>query len=95
MKTQVSSFAAPAKRMMPAVGAAFLALALCLAPATAFAQGSDTGSVRGAVMDEQDRPVANAQITITNTDNGYSRSMQTDDSGNYVFQSLPVGPYTL
>jgi hypothetical protein len=46
-------------------------------------------------MDEQGRAVIGAQVTITNADNAYSRSSKTDESGNYVFQSLPVGRYTL
>ena len=75
------------------VGVTFLALALCLAPAV-FAQ-SGTGSVRGAVMDERGAAVVTAEVTITNADTGYSRSVKTDDSGNYVFQSIPVGRYTL
>src|SRR5262249_51299378 len=92
MKNQASSFAAPAKRMMSGVGLIFFLLALCV-PA-AFAQ-SDTGSVRGAVMDERGAAVVGAEVTITNADTGYSRSVKTDDSGNYVFQSIPVGRYTL
>src|SRR5215831_3002409 len=93
MKNQASSFAAPAKRMTWGVGVTFLLLALCVAPA-AYAQ-SDTGSVRGAVMDERGAAVVTAEVTITNADTGYSRSVKTDDSGNYVLQSIPVGRYTL
>lgn len=54
-----------------------------------------TASVRGAVTDEQGNAVADAVVTITNTDTGYSRSDQTDKDGNYGFQSLPIGRYTL
>jgi hypothetical protein len=75
------------------IAVTFLMLVLSLAP-IAFAQ-TDTGSVRGAVIDQQGRPVNGAEVTITNTDTGYSRSVKTDTDGNYGFQSLPVGPYTL
>jgi hypothetical protein len=92
-KTQVSTFAAPAKRMLSGVGAAFLVLVLSVAPAV-LAQ-TDTGSVRGTVTDPQGRVVADAQVAITNADIGYSRSVKTDSSGTYVFQSLPVGRYNL
>ncbi|HEY6185659.1 MAG TPA: carboxypeptidase regulatory-like domain-containing protein [Terriglobales bacterium] len=68
-------------------------LALCLAP-TVFAQ-TDTGSMRGTVTDAQGRAVTDAQVTITNADTAYSRSVKTDADGNYVFQSIPVGRYTL
>src|SRR5215472_4374801 len=68
-------------------------LFISLAPAV-FAQ-TDTGSVRGTVTDPQGSVVANAQVTITNADTAYSRNMKTDSAGNYGFQSLPVGRYTL
>ncbi len=80
------------KLVLFAVGVTWLAL--CLAPAM-YAQSSGTGAVRGAVTDEQGHAVANAQVTMTNMDTAYSRTVNTDATGNYVFQSLPVGRYTL
>jgi hypothetical protein len=96
IKIQTSSFPfSPARQTMAViVGVACLALALNFAPA-AFAQGSDTGSVRGAVMDQEGNAVANAEVTITNVETGYLRSEKTDTGGNYGFQSLPVGRYNL
>ena len=81
------------KTLALTVGVACLMLALNFAPA-AFAQ-ADTGSVRGTVMDAQSRPVAGADVAITNTNTGYSRSVKTDENGSYGFQSLPVGQYNL
>src|SRR5215472_16083499 len=72
---------------------ASVVLFISLAPAV-FAQ-TDTGSVRGTVSDAQGRVVAGAQVTITNADIAYSRSVKTDSAGSYVFQSLPVGHYDL
>src|SRR5438552_8002388 len=94
-QTSSCSLGVAAKKLivMLGVGVAWLVLALSLAPA-AFAQ-TDTGSVHGTVMDAQGRAVAGAQVTITNTDTGYSRSVNSDADGNYGFQSLPVGRYTL
>jgi len=66
---------------------------ITLAPAV-FAQ-TDTGTVNGTVMDEQGRAVAGADVTIANPDNAFSRSVKTDTVGGYVFQSIPVGRYTL
>jgi len=68
-------------------------LFISLAPAVS-AQ-TDTGSVRGTVTDPQGSVVANATITITNAEIAYSRVVKTDNAGNYVFQSLPVGRYSL
>src|SRR5215813_13508571 len=55
---------------------AWLVLTLCFAT-TLFAQ-TDTGSVRGTVTDEQGRAVPQAQVTISNTDTAYSRSVKSD-----------------
>jgi hypothetical protein len=68
-------------------------LALCVAP-TVCAQ-TDTGSIRGTVMDAQDRAVSGADVTVINTETGYTRSVKTDADGSYGFQSLPVGRYSL
>jgi len=81
------------QRMLLRAGVMFLVLALSLAPA-AFAQ-TDTGSVRGTVTDQQSRVVTDAQVTISNADIAYSRTVKTDSAGGYVFQSLPVGRYNL
>ena len=70
-----------------------LVLALGLVPA-AFAQ-TDTGTVRGTVTDQQGGAVTDAQVTMTNMETAYSRSVKTDADGNYGFQSLPVGRYSL
>ena len=86
-------FGVPAKVKIFLMGIAVLVLALGLAPA-AFAQ-TDTGSVRGTVMDSQGGVVTKATVTITNTDTGFSRSVTSDENGNYGFQSLPVGRYSL
>jgi len=71
----------------------WLVLALSLAP-TVFAQ-TDTGTVRGTVTDQQGSAVTGAQVTITNAETAYSRSVKSDADGSYGFQSLPVGRYTL
>ena len=94
IKRQASSLVVPVKRpMMLLVGVTCLVLALSLAPAV-FAQ-TDTGSVRGTVTDEQDKAVTGVDVTMTNVDTAYSRSTKTDADGNYGFQSLPAGRYTL
>ncbi|HXB21725.1 MAG TPA: carboxypeptidase regulatory-like domain-containing protein [Candidatus Solibacter sp.] len=81
------------KLMMLGVGVTCLVLALSLVPAV-FAQ-TGTGAVRGTVTDDQGKAVAQAQVTMTNAETAYSRTVNTDANGNYGFQSLPVGRYTL
>ena len=69
-----------------------LVLVFGVAPAV-FAQG--VGSARGTVMDASGVVVAGADVAITNVDTGFSRTVKTDPDGNYGFQSLPIGRYTL
>ena len=49
----------------------------------------------GTVTDSSGAAVANAKVTITETNTGVSHTSQTNDSGNYVFPDLPPGTYTV
>ncbi len=81
------------KRMGLAALVTWLVVALSFS-ATVFAQ-SGVGSARGTVTDAQGGTIPQAQVTITNVETGYARTENTDANGNYGFQSLPVGRYTL
>jgi hypothetical protein len=70
---------------------AFLVL---LSISTVFAQ-QGTSAVRGTVKDPQGNLVAGATVTLTNTGNSSSRTATTTDSGNFSFESVPVGDYKL
>ena len=52
-----------------------------------------TGSLVGTVTDSSGGTVANAKVTITEVNTGISRTMQTNESGNYTFPSLEPGVY--
>ena len=67
-----------------------IAMGLCLssmAVAPALAQ-SATGSVAG-------HAAAGSEVTITNPDTGFSRSVTADADGNYRFPFVPVGNYNV
>jgi hypothetical protein len=81
------------KRTELAVLATLLVLALSVAPALLAQTG--VGAARGSVTDEQGGRVTGATVTMTNTDTGYSRSQKTEADGSYVFESLPIGRYSL
>ena len=49
----------------------------------------------GTVTDSSGAAVANAKITITETNTNVSRTSETNESGNYVFADLPPGTYTV
>jgi hypothetical protein len=66
---------------------------LCLA-APGFAQVT-TATVVGTVTDNTGAAVVNAQVEITNADTGLARGGETNTSGQYRFDLLPIGDYVL
>ena len=54
-----------------------------------------TGSVVGAVVDPSRSAVPSADVTITESETRVERHTQTDTLGNFTFNALPPGTYTL
>src|SRR5208282_4214943 len=54
-----------------------------------------TGTIRGTVADPSGAVVPGAKVTATQSDTHISRSMTTNESGDYEFPALPVGRYTI
>ena len=52
-----------------------------------------TGSISGLVTDSSGAGIPRASVTVTELDTGLSRSLTTDEKGNYRVLSLPVGRY--
>ena len=69
---------------------AFLSLTFC--PAI-FAQS--VSQISGTVRDASGLGVPAAQVMVTQTDTGVTRTTATGASGNYSLPSLPVGPYRM
>ena len=63
-----------------------------LLPATIFGQ---TAELRGTVSDATGGVLVGAIVTITNTDNGYTRSYTTDAVGAFRAPALQPGPYKI
>jgi len=56
------------------------------------AWAQQAGSIRGVVYDDDfDAPLARAEVTIVETD----QTVTATDQGNYVFNEVPAGMYTL
>jgi hypothetical protein len=71
-----------------------VALALMvLIPQIASAQA--TATLNGVVRDTSNAVIPQATVTLHNTDNGTERQSLTNDSGLYVFVSVPPGEYIL
>jgi hypothetical protein len=54
-----------------------------------------TGSIFGTVNDQTGYALSNATVTVTNVLTGIVNNAQCNDSGNYIFPSLPTGDYTV
>ncbi len=54
-----------------------------------------TGSISGTVADETGAVLPGVEVTVSNQDTGFSRTIITDDRGAYRAPSLPVGPYEI
>jgi hypothetical protein len=54
-----------------------------------------TGALRGRVVDPQEALVANASVSLTQAETSEKRSTTTNDSGEFLFEGLEPGAYTL
>src|SRR5260370_17295642 len=72
---------------------AVLALVLCSAVG-ARAQVT-TAAVRGTVTDDQGAAIAGAEVTITNVDTSFNRTLVTGIDGEYNFPDLPLGHFQI
>lgn len=59
------------------------------------AQVISTSQIRGTVQDASGAAVADAQVKLTQTATGATRTITTGADGGYVVPDLPVGPYQL
>jgi hypothetical protein len=82
-----------------ALASALLCIALfcCFAAwmPSAAGQSSTSAKLSGSITDPAGAIVPHAQVTATNTGTGLSVTGQSDGAGNYAFNSLPPGQYTL
>src|SRR6185437_25124 len=67
---------------------------LALSVVTSSAQ-TDFGRISGTVIDASGAAVPNTKVTIRNTDTQATRAILTNNSGFYVAENLPIGPYAV
>lgn len=77
------------RRLSTLFAGAFLLTASLPAFATIF------GSVRGVVHDPQHRPIQGAHLTLKAQDSDWMQSQNSDNNGEFVFTSVPIGNYTV
>src|SRR5690349_14605261 len=69
---------------------------MLLGTANLFGQVTANASLQGTVTDNTQAVIGNkAAVTITNTATGASRSVKTNETGGYRFESLSAGIYTV
>lgn len=79
------------KRVL-AFGANLLITLICWLAFSSLVRAQAPGSVRGTVtLENQNRPIHNVIVIITQL----QRSTLTDDAGNFEFQNVPAGSYSL
>jgi hypothetical protein len=79
-----------AKQFLPVI----VALGILLAPANLRAQ-STFGTVRGSALDQSGAAISGAQITLHSVDENSNVVVMSDDRGNFAFENLKPGHYTV
>ena len=72
-----------------------LALSFVLTAAQPGLAQVDQGAITGSVTDPSGAVVNNAQVTLTNVDNGLVLQTATSSSGEYTFSPVRIGNYTI
>src|SRR5215471_5438431 len=70
-----------------------MSVILCFATA-AFGQRT-SGDIEGKVTDQNGAIVPNVSITVTGVSVGLSRTVQSDDQGEFRVQQIPIGTYKI
>lgn len=92
-RSRISQSSAAMRRIRIA-GVALVILAMLLCLGRCFAQ-STFGSVVGTVQDPSGALIPGAQVTLHSIDQSTDRSVTSDNSGNYVFENVKAGTYSL
>lgn len=71
-----------------------LALALLLAPSSLNSQQT-LGAIVGSITDSSSSLIPGTQVTVTSEQTGFTRTVQSNASGEYQFLNLAIGSYTL
>jgi Carboxypeptidase regulatory-like domain len=54
-----------------------------------------SGNIAGTVVDKSGAVVANATVTVTNIATGFSKTLTTNQNGEFLFVELPAGNYSV
>ena len=78
------------------LGIAVMGCLLLLSSASLFGQATASSSLQGTITDKSQAVIGNkAEVTLTSKETGAVRTTKTNDSGEYHFESLSAGIYTI
>src|SRR5262245_36880066 len=72
-----------------------LAAIICLSFGVTMLWAQATAQISGSVKDQTGAVLPGVEVTATQTATGVKRSAVTDETGSYILQNLPIGPYTI
>ena len=58
-------------------------------------QAQGTATILGTITDSSGASVAGAQVTVINVETQLTRTVSTNDSGEYVASAIPTGAYSV
>src|SRR4029077_2171944 len=82
-------------RLEMRVSTVALTILLLVLSVFSFAQTLERGALHGIVYDTTHAAVPNAKVTLTNPSTGLRRELTTGPAGDYDFESIAPGEYTL
>ena len=56
---------------------------------------SESATLSGTIVDKTGAVVAGADVTVTNTSTGFTRTVTSGSDGEYNFPDLPLGAYRI
>src|SRR6476659_1823272 len=74
---------------------AVMGFLVLLSSASLFGQATATASLTGTVTDKSQAAIKSAEVTLVNNATGASRTTSTSDTGEYRFDLIPAGMYTI
>ncbi len=74
---------------------ALLALCAFVCGGISHAQGVNTATLAGTVVDSSGAAVKGAKVTVVNAATGATRTAESDDAGRYNLVGLPPGQYKM
>ena len=76
-------------------GGTLVAAVATLLPSQAFAQDYTSGNLVGTVADSAGTPIPGAKVSVTSLAQGITREATTDDQGNFRFNLIAIGNYSV